>query len=205
MFRGIKLLEQTLPREWQRRSVHVAWLHCLIATIVINSLLYLTDVQVMRSRDFYRSYEAGMTRSLMAAAQFLNSIKAGHGQVVVNPLYENIGRKRLSPTGLRGLTMLTGKALRSVPTEFQKKALPRDREFRAWLSENHITYYLGQPPVSPWRLWHYRVGWLQELLTAEPAQDAGSGWRVYRCEGKSLPERLRLDAPIEYPTRVPGL
>lgn len=205
MFRGAAILQQTRLGERQRKAVHVAWLHCLTAIVLVNGLLYAADVSVMRSSDFYDRFEAGLTRPLIAAAQFLNSRRVGHGQVVVNPLYENIGRRRLSPTGLRGLTMLTGKALRTVPIEFQKKALPRDRDFRAWIGANYITYYLDQPPVSPWRLWHFRAGWLQELKTGEPAEDSGAGWRVYRCDGKSLPVRLPRPDPTEYPTRVPGL
>ncbi len=203
MFRGAEILLASM-RGAPRRAAHIAWLHLVAAIVVVNALLYLVDVSVMQSRDFYGRYEAGLTKPLLAAAQFLNANRVGHGQAVINPMYENIGRRRLSPTGLRALTMLTGKALRTVPQDFQKKALPRDRDFRKWIGDNYITFYLDQPIVSPWRIWHYRVAWLQELMTGEPAIDAGAGWRIFRCDGKSLPVRLPRPQPAEYPTRVPG-
>jgi hypothetical protein len=204
--RGGVVLQQALPRLWQQRAVYWVWLHCLSAVILVNLTLYAIDLSVMRSSNFYDRYEAGLNRTIIAVAARLNSLNLQHGQAVMNPLYVNFGRARLSPTGLRALTMLTGKAIQTIPAEMAKKMNRRAVPLRQWLSDNHAAYYLDQPTISPWRVWHFRLGWLQEWKTGEPAYDSGAGWRLYQCDGKKIPVRIRVDySSVAYPTRVPGL
>jgi hypothetical protein len=125
----------------------------------------------------------------------------------VNPEYVNMNKRRMSPTGLRIVTMLTGKAALQLPrkyTESQYK-LPKDTEFRRkFISVNRVRYYLEQPKVSPWRVWHFRMGWLQARITGKPAEDTGAGWKLYVCDGASMPVQVELPTDPQYPTRVPG-
>jgi len=113
----------------------------------------------------------------------------------------------MSPTGLRILTMLTGKAALQLPRKYTEPPykLPKDTEFRRkFISVNRVRYYLEQPKVSPWRVWHFRTGALQEWITGNPAQDTGAGWKLYVCDGASMPVQVELPKEPEYPTRVPG-
>src|SRR5262249_51990757 len=128
----------------------------------------------------------------------------------VNPEYININKRRMSPTGLRMLTMMTGKATLQLPKKFTDDRfykLPRAPEFREWLKRGRVRYYLEQPTDSPWRVWHFRMPWLQRYKTGEEPVDLGSGWQLYRCDGRQIPVHVAVPelAPSEYPTRVPGL
>lgn len=205
LFAGAAVLGTILRGQYTRNVVYTLLGICLGSAIVCNLLLYGVDVWVMRSENFYDRYEGGLNKSLIVAAQYLDRVGVGHGQVAINPRYQNLGRTRNMPTGLRGFTMLTGKAMISVPKRYLPKGLPRYTPFRIWLGEQRIYYYLDQPPVSPWRVWHFRVPWLQAYKTGEPPRDTGAGWRLYRCDGKSIPLQVQRDDVIEYPSRVPGL
>jgi hypothetical protein len=125
----------------------------------------------------------------------------------VNPEYRNINKRRMSPTGLRILTMLTGKAALQVPKRWvDGYKLPNDRDFRRmFLGKHKVAYYLEQPKLSPWRVSHYRMPWLQRWLTGEEPQEIEAGWRLYRCDGASLPVQVPLPDDVEFPRRVPGL
>jgi hypothetical protein len=210
IFRGIEVLRMAADargRLGRRRLVTVVGAVGIGAVILCNVMLYSIDVWVMRSRNFYDRYEAGLNKGLMAAAQYLDQQHVGHWQTCVNPEYINLNKRRMSPTGLRILTMLTGKAALQLPRKYTEPPykLPKDTEFRRkFISVNRVRYYLEQPKVSPWRVWHFRMGGLQEWVTGAPAQDTSAGWKLYVCDGASMPVQVELPKEPEYPTRVPG-
>src|SRR5207248_3283205 len=84
-------------------------------SLVCNGALYGLEVSVERSPDLYASYEAGLNQNLIAAAKYLADRGVRDGQVAVSSRYQNLGRTRSSPFGLRAATMLTGRAIVSVP------------------------------------------------------------------------------------------
>ena len=208
--RGIDVLRHATDargRMGWRKLVTVLGAGGIGAVVLCNLALYSIDVWVMRSRNFYDRYEAGLNKGLMAAAQYLSEQHVGHWQTCVNPEYINLNKRRMSPTGLRILTMLTGKAALQLPRKYTEPPykLPKDTEFRRkFISLNRVRYYLEQPKVSPWRVWHFRMGGLQEWITGAPAQDTGAGWKLYVCDGASMPVQVELPKEPEYPTRVPG-
>ena len=160
----------------------------------------------MHSRHFADRYEAGLDKGLVAAAQYLRQANVGNWQTCVSPEYININKRRMSPTGLRILTMLTGKAMLQLPEKWTRVKSPNDRDFRKlFLAKHQVRFYLEQPTISPWRVGHYRMGWLQELVTREAVKDTGAGWRLYRCNGSETPIEIPLPRDVEFPTRVPGL
>jgi hypothetical protein len=78
--------------------------------------------------------------------------------------------------------------------------------FLNWARDLGVKYLLYEPEVSPWRVFHFRMGWLQELLTHQPAIDTGAGWRLYRIPpigDEAI--RISLEAGEDWPTRVPGI
>ena len=210
IFRGIDVLRQAADarsRIGRRKLITVVGAVGIGAVVACNVALYSIDVWVMRSRNFYDRYEAGLNKGLMAAAQYLGEQHVGHWQTCVNPEYINLNKRRMSPTGLRILTMLTGKAALQLPRKYTEPPykLPKDPEFRRkFIGLNRVRYYLEQPKVSPWRVWHFRMGRLQEWVTGVPPQDTGAGWKLYVCEGASMPVQVELPKEPEYPTRVPG-
>jgi hypothetical protein len=208
IFRGLSLLADDARTPAAKRAVRVVGVIGIGSIILCNLALYAVDVWVMRSSNFYDRYEAGMYKPLIAAAELLNAQHAGHWQTCVNPEYRNLNKRKMSPTGLRILTMLTGTAVQQMPKRYTlpQYKLPNDREFRRnFLAQNHVRFYLEQPPVSPWRVQHFRAPWLQEFMLREPPRltPGGDGWRLYLCDGASSPVQVALPEKITYPTRVP--
>ena len=133
-----------------------------------------------------------------------------------------MGRPRYSPTGLRYLNLLTDRAIVRVPDPYIRAGDPRRRKIMLnWGTSVGVRYVLYQPDVSPWRVFHFRVPWLQEMMTGEPAVDTGAGWRLYILPVTRLDPLFRLaglhaldpDEAIrvpltpekDWPTRVPGM
>jgi hypothetical protein len=181
-----------------------------VASIALcNGALWACDMYFARSGDFYESYEAGANSDLIYAAYWLNEHPPGDGQIAVCERYENMGTVKTSRLGLRATTMLTGKAIVSVPMKYLRSGDPRrNPNFLNWARSPDIgvKYVLYQPPVSPWRVFHFRVPWLQEAMTGEPAINNGACWRLYEIP-PSGDEAVRISvrAVSNWPTRVPGL
>lgn len=170
-------------------------------TAACNLALYALEVSVERSRDFYASYEAGLNQSLIAAVKYLSDRGVQDGQVAVSSRYQNLGRTRSSPFGLRATTLLTGRAVEQVPW---KLTGPPSTRLRSWLNHQQIEYYLYQPPVSPWRVGHLRLGWWEQKVTGVAPEQDRAGWRLYKVNDDKMPEVVPPPAP-NWPTRVPGL
>jgi hypothetical protein len=169
-------------------------------------VLWAIEVRIAHSDDFYASYEAGLNQNLVAAARYFNERgDAGDKQIAVSGKYRNMGRQRYSPYGLRATSLLTGKAIVSVPNRYVTRDGPPTITLNRWLWKRGIKYYLAQPPVSPWRVWHFRVKWWQEYRTGRPAEVLDSGWQLYRVKSETDVDRVHLPPSHGWPTRVPGL
>jgi hypothetical protein len=209
VFKGMDVIKQHYRSARVTMTSNVL-LGYFVATLVLcNGALYACDACVARSNDFYNSYEAGLNRDLIYAAHWFNKHPPLDGQIAVCERYINLGRARISRLGLRSTTMLTGKAIVSVPFRYLKRGDPRNSTaFLAWCRspEIGVKYYLYQPEVSPWRLFHFRVPWLQEAMSDAPATNTGAGWRLYEIppEGSEA-KRVSVGAAPGWPTRVPGL
>jgi hypothetical protein len=183
------------------RVVHWCAVAFVAGVVLCNGALYGLEVSVERSRDLYASYEAGLNQNLIAAAKYFNARGVKDGQISVSSRYQNLGRTRSSPFGLRAMTMLTGRSIVSVP--WQRIAPPNPR-LRSWLNNQKIEWYLYQPPVSPWRVGHLRMGWWEARVTGIPPVGDKAGWRLYRVDDEKMPE-VQLPPVHGWPTRVPGL
>ncbi|HEY1628518.1 MAG TPA: hypothetical protein VGF52_01595, partial [Tepidisphaeraceae bacterium] len=219
VFKGLQIAPRFLARRLDRwmsanllelrvRQLCTVLLWCfVISYIACNGALYAVDVYVARSQNFYDAYEAGIDRDLIYACRWLDAHPFKDGEVAVSELYINMGQKRISRFGLRATAMLTGKAIVSLPTRYTRWGDPhKSPVFLNWARVIGIKYLLYQPEVSPWRVFHFRMGWLQELMTHEPAVDTGAGWRLYHIPPQGS-EAIRepLEPRDNWPTRVPGL
>lgn len=177
-----------------------AALPCFIAALVVcNGALWAVDVRVARRADFYDVYEAGLGRDLIAACQWINRHADAYAPLAVSGRYVNLGRTRYSRFGLRAAAMLTGRDIVSVPLRLCRP--PDNRAFQRWADRHQIMHYLYQPDVSPWRVFHFRMPWLQEMKTGRPAEDAGAGWRLYQRTEEGW-ERVVLDGVDAQALRV---
>jgi hypothetical protein len=202
-------------RWWRGLIACLLWLF-LGSVMLTNVGLWAKDVQVARSSDFYHVYEAGLNETIISAGKYLGRDDLGPGGIAVTPVYTNMGKKRQSQFTLRVTHMLTDKPIVNLPKEKQvAPSVPR----LAWWCQNYgIRWYVHQHPISPWRVWHYRVPekW-QERLQGSPVEKYETGWTLYRLVpsvpaipgvfDEVSPKLIRIDTPEsrDWPTHVPGL
>ncbi|MBC8107904.1 MAG: hypothetical protein H7Z14_15050, partial [Anaerolineae bacterium] len=206
--RGLQLLQAKAATPSHRTIWKTIGAIGVGSVVLCNLVLYVEEVRIMRSSRFADRYEAGLNTGLVAAAQYLTDKNVGNWQTAVNPEYININKRRMSPTGLRILTMLTGKAALQVPEKYTRAPykIPNDRDFRKqFIAKHKVAFYLEQPKISPWRVSHYRMAWLQKWLTGQEPEEIEAGWRLYQCDGASTPIPVVLRSAVEFPKRVPGL
>jgi hypothetical protein len=175
-------------------------------TLVCNVTLWAVDVWVARSDDFYAAYEAGINQNLIAAARYINDNDPNirDGQIAVTPAYLNLNRKRSSLFGLRATALLTGKSIISLPRKWQE--FPPGPKLSRWMTRYDIKYYIHQTPVSPWRVWHFRVAWWQVMRTGDvPDKETPSGWELWRVDEPGKMTQIELVPSSDWPKRVPGL
>ena len=105
--------------------------------------------------------------------------------------------------------MLTGKLF--VTLRFRdtsaSPATPTDKglTIRKRLQDRGVRYYLWQPPISPWRVWHFRLGWLEKARTGHTAEIDNSAWQLFRLERDGSTTQLPVPRQFEPITRVPLL
>lgn len=192
------------------KALNLGLLGGFVATLIIcNGALYACDVWVARSSNqFYAKYEAGLESDLISAAKWLNDHNVGEGQVAVCQRYVNLGKIGNSWLGLRATSLLTNRAIVAVPSRYTKYGDPRSYDpFLAWARSPgiNVKYVLFQPDVSPWRVFHFRMAWLQKAMTKQDVVDTGAGWRLYAIPEKGDAERISIKPTDGWPTRVPGL
>jgi hypothetical protein len=176
------------------------------AVALCNVALWAVEVSVAHADDFYARYETGLNQNLIAAARYFNERgDVGDGQIAVSGKYRNMGKQRHSWYGLRATSLLTGKSIVSVPNRYITRDGKPTITLNRWLYNRRVKYYLAQPPVSPWRVWHFRVPWWQEYRTGLPVEPIDSDWQLYRVDGPDVTRRVHLQPSRDWPTRVPGL
>jgi hypothetical protein len=208
VFKGFDVIrELAIASPAYGRTLNVLLGYFVASILICNGALYAVDVAVARSDDFYANYDAGMDIDLISTAVALRERGVGDQQIGVSEQYVNLGRLRKSLLAIRATYMLTDRSVVPVPKKYLRLGDPRrNPRFLEWARALGIKYVLYQPDVSPWRLFHFRVGWLQELMTGEPAIDTGAGWRLYEIPDQGEEAiRVSVRQVKDWPTRVPGM
>ncbi|HEY0009164.1 MAG TPA: hypothetical protein VGB55_10610 [Tepidisphaeraceae bacterium] len=205
--------------KWARRAFVYSLLLC-------NLAMYGVDVIVMRSSNFYATFEAGQHKDLINVTRYLDSLapmppdvttgpqgvqyRPENGDVVVNKRYENIGRIRYSEAGMRAMVLLSNRHIKSLGDNkrFTSQlgpnfSAPYMREIRRLRSE----WVLIQSPSVPWRVWHFRLPRpVYERLAKNPSSQTSGGWTLYHFNPDTLTMTEQPVPPVEdWPTRVPGM
>jgi hypothetical protein len=200
-----------------RRTVRALFGLFVGSVVLVNAAIYAVDLSIARSKNFYDRYEAGLAKTMVAACQYLDALQPDQQprdrQVAVSQRYTNLGRSQPKPSALRVAVLLTGKAM--VTPRFKDTAVSPDTPtgrgiaIRKWLASHGIRYYLWQPPISPWRVWHFRVGWFEKARTGRTADVDTSGWQLFRIDlnEQKVPTATRIPLPehCQPVTRIPGL
>ncbi|MEA2710964.1 MAG: Dolichyl-phosphate-mannose-protein mannosyltransferase [Phycisphaerales bacterium] len=193
-------------RRWQRVTVRTLFVLFVASVALCNAALYAVEMTIARSSRFYARYETGLNMSLISSCQYLVSLPnpPGDREVAVSPRYTNLNRTKASPFGLRAVVLLTGREI-VTPKFNQTNGDPRTGgKMRAWLQSKGIKYYLYQRKISPWRVWHFRMGWYEKMQTGSTEPEDTGGWQLYRVDDEKLTQ-IALPRRCEPVTRVPGL
>ena len=197
-----------------------------VATLVcFNALLYAIDVGVARSGDYYASYEAGRTISLLDATAYLRDQGVDDGDVIVSERYDNLGKNRFVRSSTREAVLLLDRDVIPAPDRYSiepidplgelfthPEAEAVKPDFWEWATqEQGATWYLYQRRVEPWRLWHFRLSDgiharldERERMFNVPATGESDGWVLYRLgDGKAA--RIDVPASDHDLRRVPGM
>jgi len=201
---GLAAIRSWRQGNFWRRAWRAAAVAFLLFIGLCNLPIYAVEVAVERSGDFYNTYDGGLDRDLIAAGQFLVQRGVRDNEVVVSWRYDNLGRQRKSYFGARVLSMLTGRRVEPDPTRGGPIVEPTE-VIHAWCVEHGARYYVYQTPVSPWRLWHFRVPWLQRRLTGKDVPQDTAGWRIYEMLPNATPRRILPPPSRDWPLRVPGM
>jgi len=203
---------------WGSRIVTVL----LLSIAVANTSLLAVDMWVARTGDFYSHYEGGLDASLISCVKYVNNRDIKDGELAVSDVYTNLGKRRQSKFGLRATVMLSDRVVKSMPGKWDTEDVNRAK-FISWARSRHIKFALFQLPISPWRVWHFRLpAGLQEYLSKEPVPPPSAGWVLYRYVAPvnavmplPTPHVVTLSPakwvkveilPVHgWPTRVPGM
>jgi hypothetical protein len=195
-------------RKWVRGG-----LVAFIASVALcNGLLYAVEVRVARSSRFAQEYETGLNMTLISAGEYLMSLPDArkNGQVAVSGRYTNLNRSRPSPFSLRVMALLTDRVIATPRYKITDVSpvsnVKNGKLVRNWMRLTGVKWYLYQPPISPWRVWHFRLGWYEKWQTGATAEKDEARWRLYRVDPDD--DRLvevQVPQVEKYPTRVPGL
>ena len=207
------LIHASAEARIRRIAVRSLFVVFIASVILCNAATYSIEVSIARSPDFYQRYEAGMNESLIAACQYLSALPAdqqpGEREIAVSQRYTNLGHSRGLPSALRMAAMLTGRSF--VTPRFRDTAVSpatptgKGLAIRRWLRYRGVRYYLWQPPISPWRVWHFRMAWLEKARTGHTAEIETSGWQLVRLEHDGSATQLPVPRQCEPITRVPLL
>jgi len=76
--------------------------------------------------------------------------------------------------------MLSDRVVKNVPGKFGGDDVTRAK-FLSWTRSHHLKFFLYQQPISPWRVWHFRIpAALQKFLSKEEVAPPSAGWVLYR-------------------------
>jgi hypothetical protein len=197
---GLEQLMKASRSERSRNTWSVLAKAFLFSVAAVNLALWCTDVYVNRSSHFYKTYRAGEAENLVSSAQYMRAHGVKDGQIAVNQFYVNLDRERTNGRALRATVMLTDRGVRGGPAGCL--AEPNEALMK-WAAKLDVKYYLYRPPVSPWRALHFKVRWLQELLTKQKNIPDNPSWVLYELRKDGA---HKVDLPeMEEMSRVPGI
>jgi hypothetical protein len=179
----------------------------VLGTVGSNLPLLAIEIGVFRSKHFYAKYEAGQSKELIAVADYILK-HPRDGTIVINELYDNMGRQRYSKFGMRALHLLTNQPIIGLERKSRLKTRPTggDDAVRKWLKNRaNASYLVYQAAWNPWRVWHFRLSpELQKKLTGRTVSFETGGWELFARENAKYPKVDGIPS-ASGPTRVPGL
>lgn len=200
---GLRTLGEKTPKPWLGKLLRGVCLVGLGSVAVCNLTLMSVDIWIARSGDFYGRYFAGVNKELIQAAKHLNDAGLADGELAVSPSYVNLGRTVTNLSALRAMVMLTDKIVVGPGPKYGRMT-PEEALPSLAAADPNVKYYFYRPPLSPWRVWHLQLAWLQEWVTGQPVTVHNPGFELYQLrEGQAL--KVNLKEAGDWPRAVPGV
>ncbi len=202
MYLGAQVLARGLGLDLRHGLGHAAILLFLAGVFSYNLATLAINIWVARCGDFYGRYHAGAYKDLLAAGAWLNAQGVADDEIAVNSAASNIGAEwQGHPFGLRAMHLMTGRRVCMIPAEICTTE-PTEELIR-WSQRRKIRYYLCRLPTSPWRIWHFRVPWIQERVTGRPVA-CNPDWVLFQIDGDRA-EPVDITAWYAPMRAVPGV
>lgn len=213
---GIARLSPASSGSRRRRGVAILGTLFVASVVICNVALWAVDVWVAHASDFYARYEGGTNQDLIAAAHYLGQMQIHDDKIAVSSKYVNLNRAHSSHYGLRVMVLLSNHQIRDVDEKHSLQpgaGQDTDKSLMRWCWGRDVEYYVYEPPVHPWRVWHFRVpAWLEDRLARDlpPPEFSsdGAGWQLWKVtlntRGASM-TRIPLEPLRNWPDRMPGM
>jgi len=186
---------------WSRVLV---WIF-VISVAVTNLSLWGISVYVARHRDFYGLYEAGMDQDLIDIGYYLGRVGASNREIGVSGRYKNGPHIRHPRFLMRALVVLTENHVASIPVAAENDIrLPPGQSVLDWAHKSSVRYYACLPPVSPWRVWHFRIPWIQKMVTHHSVIPTRDSFQLWDVSGDAAVQ-IHVERVNDWPLRVPGM
>lgn len=185
-FGGIRSTAERFRHPFPRTTSRVVLIVAVVSVIGTNAGLYLVSARVARSDNFYSLYNAGEYDQLISISEHIRLSSNKAGPIVVSPDYININRPRVNTSAFRSLAFLTGRQVRFAPASVAE--LDTLSATTDWMKQIGARFYVNRPPVSPWRVWHFRAPALQKMITGHEPKGRNPFFELYMIEDGKLVE-----------------
>jgi len=193
-------LARRFSRRWAKAGLFLKW-SFLILIVLGNGVTFASAVRVQRSSDYYRKFRGGQLDELVRAGYLISRRAPPDGKIVVDLRRAELSTTTPSRLGLSAMVFLTDRPVIATVSWSRGEWKPTE-EFLHWARRNNVVYFLFRPPTSPWRIWHFRVPWLQRMVTGKKEIPRNPDWVLYRIDGEDV-ERVALPPVRGWPRRVP--
>jgi hypothetical protein len=210
---GIAALGASGAGRTRRLVFSTLWFVFVVSIVLCNVALWSIEVWVARSPHFYARYEQGLNQDLIAAGHYLEQRAGPDQKIAVSMKYDNLNHHHLSGYGQRVTILLANHPAIAAPVDVciqpDESDPEEEQDLVKWADEHGVKFYLYQPPVNPWRLWHFRVpAWLQEQMSKRGADEEpspeGAAWQLWKI-GNGTMKRVALNRSEDWPADVPGM
>jgi 4-amino-4-deoxy-L-arabinose transferase-like glycosyltransferase len=206
---ALSLLSRIRSARWERATRVIA-VAAWSGIVLLNFALYGVEVYIARSSDFSRAYYSGYAHELGRIARHLEMQGVRNGEIVVSAQYSNLGNvRRNSDDGSYGVRVLNFLMDRRVDIVTTSVCIGEPTpQLAVWAKQRGVRFYVYRPPVSPWRVWHFRAPALQQWVTGADRIANNPSWELYELDDSGIFRRVTLDGDandVDWPHAVPHL
>jgi hypothetical protein len=185
------------------RLARTARLAAIAGVIVVNFAFYAIEAYVAQSRDYYRTYQAGLSQSLIDAAYYLDQLHLPEGKIVISRFDSNFSRTKYGNQWLRAANVLTDRGIKYAPLLFTDK--PPDAEAVKWMEFVGAEWFLYRPPSMV--MWHFdarKLPVIGPMMHLPPPIKGDTDWQLYRIKDHQA-QRVYPPHVNNWPTSMPGM